>query len=119
MTSWRDWLPVGPVPELSADQLAACLHNVQLIDVRTRREYLAGHIAGARHLPITAFNGAAVAALSLDSRRPVVTICRSAHRSIPATRQLRRQGFDAHQLAGGMKAWWEKGLPMDNGGQDR
>ena len=38
--------------------------------------------------------------------RPVVAICLSAHRSIPAARLLRAHGFpDAAQLAGGMLAW--------------
>ena len=116
MSPWRDWLPFGKVPELSAEQLAERLNEVQLLDVRTRREFLAGHISGARHLAITALNHGTVAALQLDQRRPVVAICRSAHRSIPATRQLIHMGFEAYQLAGGMKEWWGKNLPTDEKG---
>jgi hypothetical protein len=45
------------------------------------------------------------ATLGLDPSRPVVAICLTAHRSIPAVRLLRNRGFDAAQLAGGMRAW--------------
>lgn len=54
-----------------------------------------------------------LASLSLDSNRPVVAICRSAHRSIPAVRLLRARGFDASQLQQGMQAWWRAGLPVE------
>ncbi|MEH6354439.1 MAG: rhodanese-like domain-containing protein [Marinobacter sp.] len=46
-----------------------------------------------------------IAELNLDQSRPVVLICLSAHRSIPATRKLIKMGFDAKQLKAGMKAW--------------
>ena len=38
MSPWRDWLPFGKVPELSAEQLAERLNEVQLLDVRTDRK---------------------------------------------------------------------------------
>ena len=49
--------------------------------------------------------------LGLERGRPVVAICLTAHRSIPAVRLLRRAGFDAAQLAGGMLAWRAAGFP--------
>lgn len=106
------WLPIGKVPEMSAEQLHQRLATVQIVDVRSHREFSRGHIVSANHLPITDFSKQAIDALQLDSSRPVVTICRSAHRSIPATRHLVEMGFNASQLAGGMKEWWARALPM-------
>ena len=90
----------------------------QLIDVRTSDEWQSGHIAGAIHVPITELD-ARIAGLQLDPTRPIVAICRAAHRSIPAVRLLRRHGFDnACQLQGGMLAWQQSGLPVERDGAD-
>jgi rhodanese-related sulfurtransferase len=112
------WLPFGRVPEMGADDLNTMREGgrVQVLDVRTGPEYDLSHIPGARHLPIHHFNQEAVRALSLDPEKPVAAICLSAHRSIPAVRQLREMGYEAKQLAGGMKAWWKKGLPTQSKG---
>jgi len=111
------WLPFGSVPELPPAALAAALAGPrppQLLDVRTAAEHAAGRIAGARSLPITGLAGG-LEALGLDPARPVVAICLSAHRSIPAVRLLRARGYEASQLAGGMLAWRAAGLPEERG----
>ncbi|MDK2776966.1 MAG: rhodanese-like domain-containing protein [Pseudomonadota bacterium] len=105
------WLPLGHVREVAATELWQRRHQVQLVDVRSQREYRHSHIPQALHLPITRFSHERIRALQLDPQRPVVTICLSAHRSIPATRQLQAMGFQAAQLQGGMLAWWKAGLP--------
>lgn len=112
------WLPFGRVPEVGADELKTMLEagRVQVVDVRTGTEYDLSRIPGARHLPIHNFSREAVQGLSLDPEKPVVAICRSAHRSIPAVRQLREMGYEGKQLAGGMKAWWKQGLPTESKG---
>lgn len=109
----RDWLPLGRVPEVAANKLQKELDagTVQLLDVRTEREFRHSHIPGARHLAIQHFTRAAVEQSGLDPQRPVVAICLSAHRSIPAVRRLRQMGYEARQLRGGMRAWWRAGLP--------
>jgi rhodanese-related sulfurtransferase len=48
--------------------------------------------------------------LDLDGSKPVVTICKTAHRSPAATRVLRAHGFEAVQLAKGMDEWRRKTL---------
>lgn len=109
------WLPFGGVPEIDAQELERRFRDrrvPQLIDVRTPGEWRESHIAGAVNAPITELKSL-LASLSLDRNRPVVAICRSAHRSIPAVRLLRAEGFDACQLRQGMQAWWRAGLPVD------
>lgn len=111
------WLPLGSVPELPARALAEALaapDPPQLVDVRTAAEFRRGHVRGARSAPISELR-ARLAALGLDRRRQVVAICLTAHRSIPAVRLLRRAGFDALQLAGGMLAWRAARLPEERG----
>jgi rhodanese-related sulfurtransferase len=111
------WLPFGPVPELPAAALAEQLRGAappRLVDVRTAMEFTAGHIEGAVHVPITQL-ASRLHELGLEPGRPVVAICLTAHRSIPAVRLLRGHGLEAQQLAGGMLAWRAAGLPERRG----
>lgn len=102
------WLPFGKVPELSPQALTQRKDEFQIVDVRTTTEFHANHIEGAINLPITQFSRQAVDHLNLTRNKPVITICLSAHRSVPATRQMLEMGFNAYQLSGGMKAWWRQ-----------
>lgn len=111
----RHWLPFGKVPSISAEMLQAKLKHIQLIDVRTPTEFRASRINNAINLPITSFSATSIQALMLDKKIPIVTICLSAHRSIPATRRLLQLGYDVRQLEGGMKAWWASGYLTTNG----
>ena len=113
------WIPFGKVPEITAEKLDALRKDgkAQILDVRTGLEYNAGHVPGAVHTPVTDFS-AHLAGLQLDNSRPVVAICLSAHRSIPAVRTLQKNGFrHARQLKGGMRARWHAKLPLGREGR--
>ena len=77
-------------------------------------ELVSGHVRGAVNVPVTAL-ASRLDALKLDPTRPVVAICLTAHRSVPAVRLLRQRGFDALQLVGGMIAWRARRLPEARG----
>jgi rhodanese-related sulfurtransferase len=79
---------------------------VQVVDSRTPVEYRQGRIDGAKLAPVTDLPGA-IDRLDLDPSRPVVVICLSGHRSRPGTRLLRKRGYQAYSLKGGMLAWWQ------------
>ncbi|HYQ81412.1 MAG TPA: rhodanese-like domain-containing protein [Anaeromyxobacteraceae bacterium] len=107
------WLPFGRVPEIAPADLAERLRRrpwPQLVDVRTPAEFAGGHVRGAVNVPVTEFR-ARLDSLGLDPARPVVAVCLTAHRSVPAVRLLRQRGFEAMQLAGGMRAWRSERLP--------
>ncbi len=83
--------------------------EVQIVDVRWPNEWDAGHIDGARHVPLDVLGDRL---FELDRSRPVVTVCRSGNRSADAARTLQAEGFDAQNLDGGMLAWDEAGLAL-------
>jgi len=119
--AWRSrfwWIPFGSVPEISPNELHTKLGGdpvPYILDVRTHREWVSSRIEGAVNIPITSFR-TDLKSLGLETGRPVIAICLSAHRSIPAVRALRAAGFvDARQLQGGMFAWWKAGLPVVEG----
>lgn len=102
------WLPFGRIPEISPAELNSWLEAgkpLQVVDARTALEYQQNHIEGARLAPVTGLPGS-IDRLQLDQRQPVVVICLSGHRSRPGVRLLRRRGFQAFSLKGGMLAWW-------------
>jgi rhodanese-related sulfurtransferase len=115
---WLWWVPVGRVPEVAAKALEEARRGPrppQLLDVRTRAEWRRSRIPGAVNVPIGQLRRR-LSTVGLDPKRPVVAICLSAHRSIPAVRLLRARGYpDATQLEGGMHAWRRQGLPTAEG----
>lgn len=81
--------------------------DVTLLDVREPEEWVKGHAAGAVHIPLGDINPT-----TLDTSKPIVAVCRSGNRSGKATELLREAGIDVRNMAGGMNAWHENGLPM-------
>ncbi len=115
------WFPFGRVEEISPRELRDRLTNdgadLQLLDVRSTGEFGEGHIAKARNVPVTALPHE-LANLGLDPSKPVIAICLSGHRSVPAYRLLKRAGYSqVYSLAGGMLAWWAARLPTAKDGK--
>jgi len=111
------WFPFGSVPEVASADLVERLKRrpwPQVVDVRTAAEFAGGHVRGAVNVPMTALRSR-LDSLKLDPARPVVAVCLTAHRSVPAVRLLRERGFDAVQLSGGMRAWRAERLPEARG----
>ncbi len=113
------WFPFGNVAEIAPQQLRSKLGNgagVQLLDVREPFEFVESHIAGASNMPIHDLPRT-LDQLDLDPARPVVAICLSGHRSVPAYRLLKRAGYrEVYSLGGGMMAWWRAHLPTTKDG---
>lgn len=85
--------------------------ELQFVDVRAHEEWERGHVRDSTHIPM----GELPARLGeLDAGRPVLAICRSGQRSARVTSWLLGQGYDAHNLDGGLKAWRADGLPLED-----
>jgi len=83
--------------------------DARMLDVREPHEWEAGHAPGARRSPLKDL-GTSLGNLDINERIPV--ICRSGGRSSQAVEFLRKEGYDAVNVEGGMKAWHEAGKPM-------
>jgi rhodanese-related sulfurtransferase len=109
--------PAG-LKDLSPDalsQLLAANGAVRVVDVRTRREYARGHVAGALSAPLGE-TGPAIREWPRET--PVVLICQSGHRSQAAAHELLRMGFsNVSHLRGGMFAWMRRSLPQSSDGR--
>lgn len=99
--------------EIDLDTFAARLRDgAFVIDVREPHEYVAGHVPGARLVPL----GTLPTRLrDLPRDRTVHVICAGGNRSLSAVRSLGGTGVRAVSVAGGTSAWIGSGRPAVKG----
>ncbi|CAH0345708.1 Sulfurtransferase [Bacillus sp. CECT 9360] len=77
--------------------------KAQLIDVREPNEFEAGHILGARNIPLTQLK---TRLKELRTDKPIYLYCQSGLRSGRAAQMLHRKGYkELYHLKGGFKQW--------------
>lgn len=109
MSSW----PPPSVPQVDVDEVARGQEQgIPLIDVRQPDEYEAGHVPGARLIPLSEF-GLRVSEVPTGGQ--VHVICHVGSRSDKVVQFLRQRGIDAYSVTGGTKAWVEQGGPTVSG----
>jgi rhodanese-related sulfurtransferase/DNA-binding MarR family transcriptional regulator len=88
--------------------------RVVVLDVRPAEEFTAGHITGARSVPIGELRKHLKA---LPSDAEVVAYCRGPYcvYADDAVRQLAKRGFKAARLQDGFPEWRRAGLPVASG----
>jgi rhodanese-related sulfurtransferase len=88
--------------------------DVMVLDVRPEVEFRAGHIAGARSVPVGELRRHL---RSLPKQAEVVAYCRGPYciYADDAIRQLRRRGVAARRLEDGFPEWKRAGLPVAAG----
>ncbi len=94
----------GDHPQIDVPALLAlaAAERPLLLDVRTPKEFAAGHIAGAVNIPIDDLR---LRTAELSTEKPIVTYCEVGQRGYIATRILRQRGFDAVNLSGGYQTY--------------
>ena len=84
-----------------------------VVDVREPNEFAAGHVLGAKNLPLARLD-ASGADLAKKKERPVIVYCDGGERSAKALATLKKQGFTrVANLSGGLGAWQQAGLPVE------
>ena len=83
--------------------------SVTVLDIRRAEARTEWAIPGSVHVnaydALRSGDPDALAGVDLPRDVPVVTVCNVGKTSTIAAEQLRARGFEAHSLAGGMKAW--------------
>src|SRR4051812_30754919 len=97
------------IPEVSAVDAESGSAQHILLDVRNADEWEAGHAPTAQWIPLPELERAR---FKLRRNRRIVCVCRSGQRSARATEALQGWGFEAANMAGGMKDWAKSGLPV-------
>lgn len=86
--------------------------KAMVIDVCEPGEYAAGHIHGARNVPLAQLE-AQLPSLVKNKSTSVILVCQAGARSGRALSVARKLGYDNVQsLAGGLKAWQAASMPV-------
>lgn len=84
-----------------------------VVDVCGPDEFAAGHVSGARNVPLDQFEQRLPEVVK-NKTVPLILVCASGMRSNRALAAARKLGYDKAQvLAGGMKGWRDANLPVE------
>lgn len=102
----RRFLVTRGIPRYSPSQLAGRLKqgDVVLLDVRTPAEFQTGNIRGSVLVPLQELHRR-TEDLQKYKGNELICYCQSGSRSLMAAAQLRKKGFNAAHLEGGIAEW--------------
>lgn len=84
-----------------------------VIDVCGADEYSAGHVVGAKNVPLADLE-ARLPVVVKNKALPLIMVCASGARSARAVATAKKLGYaNAQVLAGGIKAWSAAGMPVE------
>jgi rhodanese-related sulfurtransferase len=102
------------VPAIDVNQLRQQLTAEPapfLLDVREPWEYQAGHVPGARLIPLAELEDRVN---EVPRDQPILAICHSGQRSLAAAGYLLDLGYTSvSNVDGGTAAWIERGYPVE------
>lgn len=109
--------PVVEVPALAPAELAARLERpgVLVVDLRGALGYRIGHVPGAVNLPDDQLDRLLDLGVPFPPGVLVVLTCPVGELSARFATRCRARGVDAANLAGGVVAWRDAGLPLEQG----
>ncbi|KAA5602739.1 rhodanese-like domain-containing protein [Blastochloris sulfoviridis] len=88
-------------------------NSIELIDIREPDEFAAGHIAGARNMPMSRLDPRT---LAQPSDKPIVLVCRSGRRTARMLAAAQAAGAtNINHYGGGMLDWQAAGKPVVKG----
>ena len=90
--------------------------SVVVLDVRPEQEYRAGHIRGARSMPVEEL---IIRLKEIQKKKTIVAYCRGPYCVFAddAVKTLRARGYQAVRLAEGFPDWKMRGFPVEHSTQ--
>jgi rhodanese-related sulfurtransferase len=102
------------VPQISTTEAVMLMSRAKplVLDVRDIAEYQAGHLQGAKHVPVAEL-ATRLKEIEKFKDKPVLVYCERGTRAKAACTILQSHQFtQLHQLNGGLLAWQEAKLPI-------
>ena len=105
MKGWiKAGFPLETLRQMPVHELHEALDGLQVLDVRGRTEWDAGHVPGAMHIFVPEVREKACGSLAKD--QPVAVYCGSGYRASIAASVLKQSGFqDVRNVPGSWQAW--------------
>ncbi|WP_305909250.1 rhodanese-like domain-containing protein [Methylomarinum sp. Ch1-1] len=96
--------PMIAVTKMNSDE-------TKIVDVREPHEFIKGHIEDAINIPLGKFDDQ-LDTLQPFKNNPIIVVCQSGTRSVPACKTLVKSGFEqVFNITGGMQSWEDNKLP--------
>jgi hydroxyacylglutathione hydrolase len=106
--------PNDEIGQMTVHELNKRAAELQIVDVRSPREWKNGHVQGARHIFLPELRSRAG---ELDPSRPTAVYCASGYRASIGTSILKPLGFEAlWNVPGSWEAWQKAGFPVSHDG---
>ena len=84
-----------------------------VIDVCETEEFAAGHVGGAKNIPLNALEDK-LASTVKNKALPLILVCATGARSARAVAIAKKLGYENTQaMSGGLKAWRTANLPLE------
>lgn len=84
-----------------------------VVDVCESTEFAAGHVVGAKNIPLAELEGKLPAVVK-NKATPIILVCKSGARSGRAVAMAKKLGFEkVLSLSGGMASWRSANLPIE------
>ena len=98
---------------LSSRQLTALINQEQglVLDVRGQKDFSAGHIVGALHIPYEKV-ASRIAELEKHKDKTLIVVDAMGQHAGTVSRDLKKAGFNAAKLSGGIASWRGDNLPL-------
>jgi rhodanese-related sulfurtransferase len=103
------------IAQLSVNEAVLLINrrDAHVLDVREPGEFSAGHIGGARNIPLGTLKSR-LGEIDKWKEQPVLLHCATGNRSQGAAATLKAAGFkDVFNLRGGLGAWQQAGMPVE------
>ena len=103
--------PLAEVGQMSVHELNKRARELQIVDVRSPREWKNGHVPGVRHIFLPELRKRIG---ELDRSRPTAVYCGSGYRASIATSIMKPAGFEKlWNVPGSWEAWKKARLPVE------
>lgn len=98
---------------LSTRELTALVNSDQgvVLDIRAKKDFVAGHIVDALHIPHDKV-GERIGELEKHKGKTLIVVDAMGQHAGTICAQLRKAGFEAAKLSGGISAWRGDNLPL-------
>ena len=112
MKAWdASGFPLAEVGQMSVHELNKRARDLQIVDVRSPREWKNGHVPGARHIFLPELRKRIG---EIDRSKPTAVYCGSGYRASIATSIMKPAGFEKlWNVPGSWEAWKKARLPVE------
>ncbi|KZN41487.1 rhodanese-like domain-containing protein [Pseudoalteromonas luteoviolacea] len=90
--------------------------DAQVLDMRGKKDFIAGRIAGAEMMNVDKAKQNDFGGLEKYKTKPIILVCNTGMTANNIAERMHQQGYEqVYVLSGGMSSWQSAGLPTTNG----